>query len=102
MVPLIGARRKQGGGNGSFPPALYAAPMPDTTPPASAGASPAMAQWFDLKSRHPDALLFFRMGDFFEMFFADAEAASGALDIVLTHRGEHAGARRRSGATSSA
>ena len=68
------------------------ASMPDTTQPASAGASPAMAQWFDLKSRHPDALLFFRMGDFFEMFFADAEAASGALDIALTHRGEHAGA----------
>jgi DNA mismatch repair protein MutS len=51
-----------------------------------------MAQWFALKERHPDALLFFRMGDFFEMFFADAEAASGALDIALTHRGEHAGA----------
>jgi DNA mismatch repair protein MutS len=55
------------------------------------GASPAMAQWFALKEQHPDALLFFRMGDFFEMFFADAEAASGALDIALTHRGEHAG-----------
>jgi DNA mismatch repair protein MutS len=51
-----------------------------------------MAQWFALKDKHPDALLFFRMGDFFEMFFADAEAASGALDIALTHRGEHAGA----------
>ena len=51
-----------------------------------------MAQWFGLKEKHPDALLFFRMGDFFEMFFADAEAASGALDIALTHRGEHGGA----------
>ena len=51
-----------------------------------------MAQWFALKNQHPDALLFFRMGDFFEMFFADAEAASGALDIALTQRGEHAGA----------
>jgi DNA mismatch repair protein MutS len=51
-----------------------------------------MAQWFDIKAQHPDALLFFRMGDFFEMFFADAEAASGALDIALTHRGEHGGA----------
>jgi DNA mismatch repair protein MutS len=56
------------------------------------GASPAMAQWFALKERHPDALLFFRMGDFFEMFFADAEAAASALDIALTHRGEHGGA----------
>jgi DNA mismatch repair protein MutS len=51
-----------------------------------------MAQWFALKDKHPDALLFFRMGDFFEMFFADAEAAAGALDIALTHRGEHGGA----------
>jgi DNA mismatch repair protein MutS len=59
--------------------------------PSATGASPAMAQWFTLKEQHPDALLFFRMGDFFEMFFADAEAAAGALDIALTHRGEHAG-----------
>jgi DNA mismatch repair protein MutS len=50
-----------------------------------------MAQWFTCKEQHPDALLFFRMGDFFEMFFADAEAAAAALDIALTHRGEHAG-----------
>jgi DNA mismatch repair protein MutS len=56
------------------------------------GASPAMAQWFALKAEFPDALLFFRMGDFFEMFFEDAEAAASALDIALTHRGEHGGA----------
>ena len=54
--------------------------------------SPAMAQWFALKAEHPDALLFFRMGDFFEMFFDDAQAAAAALDIALTQRGEHAGA----------
>jgi DNA mismatch repair protein MutS len=51
-----------------------------------------MAQWFAAKADHPDALLFFRMGDFYELFFADAEAASAALDIALSHRGEHAGA----------
>jgi DNA mismatch repair protein MutS len=51
-----------------------------------------MAQWFALKAEHPDALLFMRMGDFFEMFFDDATAASAALDIALTARGEHAGA----------
>ncbi len=51
-----------------------------------------MAQWFALKSGHPDALLFLRMGDFYELFFADAEAAAAALDIALTARGEHAGA----------
>jgi DNA mismatch repair protein MutS len=58
----------------------------------SEGASPAMAQWFALKAEHPDALLFMRMGDFFEMFFDDAQAAASALDIALTQRGEHAGA----------
>lgn len=60
--------------------------------PDAAGASPAMAQWFAAKAQHPDALIFFRMGDFYEMFFADAEAAATALDIALTQRGEHAGA----------
>ncbi len=50
-----------------------------------------MAQWFAAKEAHPDALLFFRMGDFYELFFADAEAAAAALDIALTHRGEHNG-----------
>src|SRR6185437_6070361 len=53
--------------------------------------TPVMAQWFAAKEAHPDALLFFRMGDFYELFFADAEAASAALDIALTARGEHAG-----------
>ncbi len=60
--------------------------------PAADGASPVMAQWFACKAQHPDALLFFRMGDFYEMFFADAEAAAAALDIQLTARGSHAGA----------
>jgi DNA mismatch repair protein MutS len=50
-----------------------------------------MAQWFAAKAEHPDALLFFRMGDFYELFFSDAEAAAAALDIVLSHRGEHNG-----------
>ncbi|MGC1412677.1 MAG: DNA mismatch repair protein MutS [Acetobacteraceae bacterium] len=55
------------------------------------GATPAMAQWFAAKEAHPDALVFFRMGDFYELFFADAEAAAAALDIALTQRGEHDG-----------
>ena len=50
-----------------------------------------MAQWFAAKAEHPDALLFFRMGDFYELFFADAEAAAAVLDIALSHRGEHNG-----------
>ena len=65
--------------------------MPPVSALDASGASPAIAQWFALKAEHPDALLFFRMGDFFEMFFADADAAASALDIALTHRGEHGG-----------
>jgi DNA mismatch repair protein MutS len=61
-------------------------------PAASDGASPAMAQWFAIKADYPDALLFFRMGDFYELFFDDAKAAVAALDIALTSRGEHGGA----------
>ncbi len=60
--------------------------------PGAQGATPAMAQWFAAKAEHPDALVFFRMGDFYELFFADADAASAALGIALTHRGEHGGA----------
>ena len=59
--------------------------------PKAAGATPAMAQWFAAKEAHPDALVFFRMGDFYELFFSDAEAAAAALDIALTQRGEHDG-----------
>jgi len=54
-------------------------------------ASPMMAQYLEIKAAHPDALLFYRMGDFYEMFFADAVAAAAALDIALTRRGMHAG-----------
>ncbi|MSO84389.1 MAG: DNA mismatch repair protein MutS [Rhodospirillales bacterium] len=54
-------------------------------------ATPVMAQYLALKREHPDALLFFQLGDFFEMFFDDAVAAAGALDIALTKRGRHLG-----------
>lgn len=54
-------------------------------------ASPMMAQYLQIKAAHPDALLFYRMGDFYEMFFDDAVAAASALDIALTRRGMHAG-----------
>ncbi len=56
-----------------------------------AGTTPMMAQYLGIKADHPDALLFYRMGDFYEMFFDDAEAAAAALDIALTKRGKHAG-----------
>ena len=51
-----------------------------------------MAQYFALKDQAPDCLLFYRMGDFFELFFDDAKAAAETLDIALTTRGEHDGA----------
>jgi DNA mismatch repair protein MutS len=50
-----------------------------------------MEQYTEIKAAHPDCLLFYRMGDFYELFFADAEAASRALGIVLTKRGKHLG-----------
>ncbi len=54
-------------------------------------ASPVIAQWLAAKEQQPDALLFFRMGDFYELFFDDAAIAAGALGIALTARGEHDG-----------
>jgi len=50
-----------------------------------------MAQYLALKAQHPDCLLFFRLGDFYEMFFDDAVKAAKALDIALTRRGQHQG-----------
>src|SRR5215212_7947801 len=56
-----------------------------------ARVTPMMAQYLEIKSANPDCLLFYRMGDFYELFFADAEVASRALGIVLTKRGRHNG-----------
>ncbi len=53
--------------------------------------TPMMAQYLEIKANHPGALLFYRMGDFYEMFFDDAVAASAELDIALTKRGQHLG-----------
>ena len=70
------------------------APFETTDPPAPAPAAattPAMGQFLEIKSLNPGYLLFYRMGDFYEMFFEDAEIASAALGIVLTKRGRHQG-----------
>jgi DNA mismatch repair protein MutS len=64
---------------------------PAPTHPDATGATPVMAQFFDAKARQPDALVFFRMGDFYELFFEDAQKAAAALGISLTARGTHAG-----------
>jgi len=57
----------------------------------SEGHTPMMAQYHALKSQYPDCLLFYRMGDFYELFFDDAIAASECLDITLTKRGKNQG-----------
>ncbi len=54
-------------------------------------ATPVMEQYIEIKAANPDCLLFYRMGDFYELFFEDAEVASRALGIVLTKRGKHLG-----------
>lgn len=63
---------------------------PVTLPPAD-DATPMMAQYLAIKREHADCLLFYRMGDFYELFFDDAVKAAAALDIALTKRGKHAG-----------
>jgi len=57
-----------------------------------AAPTPMMEQYIEIKAANPDSLLFYRMGDFYELFFDDAEVASRALGIVLTKRGKHQGA----------
>ena len=57
----------------------------------AAGLTPMMVQYVEIKIANPDSLLFYRMGDFYELFFEDAEKASRALGITLTKRGKHEG-----------
>ncbi|MDH4150475.1 MAG: hypothetical protein OEV67_08165, partial [Betaproteobacteria bacterium] len=57
-----------------------------------AAHTPMMQQYLRIKSDHSDLLVFYRMGDFYELFFEDAEKAARLLDITLTTRGESAGA----------
>jgi DNA mismatch repair protein MutS len=64
---------------------------PDPSAAASNRVTPMMAQYVEIKTANPDCLLFYRMGDFYELFFEDAEVASRALGIVLTKRGKHLG-----------
>ena len=66
---------------------------PEPQPQGDSGrVTPMMEQYFEIKAANPDCLLFYRMGDFYEMFFDDAETASRALGIMLTKRGKHLGA----------
>jgi DNA mismatch repair protein MutS len=92
---------KKGKGRGRKSPVAASAPPADQGAPAavaasgggdkSGGVTPSMAQFLEIKAANPDCLLFYRMGDFYELFFEDAVAAAQALGIVLTKRGKHLG-----------
>ncbi|MEM7750830.1 MAG: DNA mismatch repair protein MutS, partial [Pseudomonadota bacterium] len=58
---------------------------------AQTGVTPSMAQFLEIKAANPDSLLWYRMGDFYELFFTDAVVAAEALGIILTKRGKHLG-----------
>src|SRR4030088_1165093 len=69
-------------------------PLPTDAAPATEAAArvtPMMEQYLEIKAANPGLLLFYRMGDFYELFFEDAEIASRALGIMLTKRGKHQG-----------
>ena len=77
-------------------PQLFSEPENQRAPSAapaspSAIATPMMAQYLAIKRDHPNALLFYRMGDFYELFFDDAKIAANQLNIALTKRGKHLG-----------
>src|SRR5882672_9721433 len=75
-------------------PVSVSSPAPAAEPSGadvSARVTPMMEQYLEIKAAHPGLLLFYRMGDFYELFFEDAELASKALGIMLTKRGKHQG-----------
>jgi DNA mismatch repair protein MutS len=65
--------------------------MSESSGAVNAQHTPMMQQYLAIKSEHPHELLFYRMGDFYELFYNDAEVASKLLDITLTSRGKSAG-----------
>src|SRR5699024_9173604 len=71
-------------------PASARIPMPKDTLDFSSH-TPMMQQFWRLKSQYPDQLMFYRMGDFYELFYEDAKKAAKLLDITLTSRGQSAG-----------
>ncbi len=89
-------RKGQGGRAGAKagPEPPLSAPNPAAENEAggpATGVTPSMAQFLEIKAANPNCLLFYRMGDFYELFFEDAVAAAEALGIVLTKRGKHLG-----------
>ena len=92
MVPAISQERDQDTkGELESEPNLAGAPLAPVSPAGHAEATPSMAQFLEIKAANPDSLLWYRMGDFYELFFQDAISASAALGIVLTKRGKYQG-----------
>ncbi len=96
---MAGSKRHRQDATGPAPAAASrgesapAAPAP-AAPASAAGiadATPSMAQYLEIKTANPDSILWYRMGDFYELFFEDAVVVSQALGIVLTKRGKHLG-----------
>ena len=91
----MAARRNSGSGaedaTGNAVSALSTPADPVAPSPPASEATPSMAQFLEIKAANPDSLLWYRMGDFYELFFEDAVVASAALGIVLTKRGRHQG-----------
>src|SRR5579859_7555432 len=91
---MLSRRSRRASFRKSLMPPRSEPPEPEVENPRPAPAEPTtpmMAQFLDIKRQHPDHLLFYRMGDFYELFFDDAVKASAALDITLTRRGKHDG-----------
>jgi DNA mismatch repair protein MutS len=91
MVNTSGQRARGATVEGSKAPGDARA-KPKTAKASGPRVTPMMTQYLAIKERHQDCLLFYRMGDFYELFFDDAVQASAALDIALTKRGAHGGA----------
>jgi DNA mismatch repair protein MutS len=87
-APAMGEDEAVQRADNELPPAGAATAMPDAP---AAGITPSMAQFLEIKAANPDCVLWYRMGDFYELFFQDAVVVSEALGIVLTKRGKHLG-----------
>ena len=70
---------------------IFSPPAPAPAPHDAVVATPMLAQYLEIKRAHPGSLLFYRMGDFYELFFEDAATAARALSLTLTKRGKHDG-----------
>src|SRR6187399_938487 len=73
-------------------PKRLSAAKPSANQGAASAHTPMMQQYLRVKADHPDKLVFYRMGDFYELFYDDAREASRSLDLTLTSRGQSAGA----------